>query len=190
MGWDPEIANSYTQTLLDMEKSQNRVFPLRVPGVFEFTSAVATGTSKALAGQLSPQEAYGPKYDILDESQKRSEVNEYVDDENNLYFNPLTMTKKDLESLLHQPDPALTVQQLPQNPKISFRKGHPSEQKDMDDLTTPAPETTTVFNRGMKEVAMLRPNTGAVSPLYELIEAQQLKDLAKGKASYVNKKSF
>ena len=72
---------------------------------------------------------YGPKYDILDESQKRSEVNEYVDDENNLYFNPLTMTKKDLESLLHQPDPALTVQQLPQNPKISFRKGHPSEQK-------------------------------------------------------------
>ena len=72
---------------------------------------------------------YGPKYDILDESQKRSEVNEYVDDENNLYFNPLTMTKKDLESLLHQPDPALTVQQLPQNPKISFRKGHPSELK-------------------------------------------------------------
>ena len=61
---------------------------------------------------------------------------------------------------------------------------------DMDDLTTPAPETTTVFNQGMKEVAMLRPNTGAVSPLYELIEAQQLKDLAKGKASYVNKKSF
>ena len=57
MGWDPEIANSYTQTLLDMEKSNNRVFPLRVPGVFEFTSAVATGTSKALAGQLSPQEA-------------------------------------------------------------------------------------------------------------------------------------
>ncbi|MDA9187167.1 hypothetical protein N9O39_03745, partial [Candidatus Pelagibacter sp.] len=35
----------------------NRVFPLRVRGVFEFTSAVATGTSKALAGQLSPQEA-------------------------------------------------------------------------------------------------------------------------------------
>jgi len=57
MGWDPEIANSYTKTLLDMEKSKNRVFPLRVPGVFEFTSAVATGTSKALAGQLSPQEA-------------------------------------------------------------------------------------------------------------------------------------
>ena len=58
MGWDPEIAKSYTDTLLEMEeKSKNRVFPLRVPGVFEFTSAVATGTSKALAGQLSPQEA-------------------------------------------------------------------------------------------------------------------------------------
>ena len=57
MGWDKEIAESYTKTLKDMEKSKNRVFPLRVRGVFEFTSAVATGTSKALAGQLSPQEA-------------------------------------------------------------------------------------------------------------------------------------
>ena len=58
MGWDPEIARSYTETLLGMEeKSTNRVFPLRVPGVFEFTGAVAVGTSKALAGQLSPQEA-------------------------------------------------------------------------------------------------------------------------------------
>ena len=45
------------KTLNDMEKSKNRVFPLRVRGVFEFTSAVATGTSKALAGQLSPKEA-------------------------------------------------------------------------------------------------------------------------------------
>jgi hypothetical protein len=57
MGWDADIAKSYTKTLKDMEKSKNRVFPLRVRGVFEFTSAVATGTSKALAGQLSPQEA-------------------------------------------------------------------------------------------------------------------------------------
>ena len=32
-------------------------------------------------------------------------------------------SKKDLESLLHQPDPSLTVQELPLNPKISFRKG-------------------------------------------------------------------
>jgi multiple sugar transport system substrate-binding protein len=57
-GWDQKIAEEYTQTLLDMEEnSTNRVFPLRVPGVFQFTSAIATGTSKALAGQLSPQEA-------------------------------------------------------------------------------------------------------------------------------------
>ena len=28
-----------------------------MPGVFQFNSAVATGTAKALAGQLSPQEA-------------------------------------------------------------------------------------------------------------------------------------
>jgi multiple sugar transport system substrate-binding protein len=40
-----------------MEKSTNRVFPLRVPGTFQFNSALATGTAKALAGQLSPQEA-------------------------------------------------------------------------------------------------------------------------------------
>ena len=40
-----------------MEKSTNRVFPLRVPGTFEFNSALATGAAKALAGQLSPQEA-------------------------------------------------------------------------------------------------------------------------------------
>jgi multiple sugar transport system substrate-binding protein len=57
-GWDPLIAKSYTATLMGMEEySTNRVFPLRVPGVFQFTSAVATGTSKALAGQLSSQEA-------------------------------------------------------------------------------------------------------------------------------------
>jgi len=57
-GWDQKIAEEYTQTLLDMEEnSTNRVFPLRVPGVFQLTSAIATGTSKAVAVQLSPQEA-------------------------------------------------------------------------------------------------------------------------------------
>ena len=40
-----------------MEDSKNRVFPLRVPGTFQFNSALATGAAKALAGQLSPQEA-------------------------------------------------------------------------------------------------------------------------------------
>lgn len=63
-GWDPDIANEYVQTLLDMEeKSTNRVFPLRVPGVFEFNNAIATGTAKALAGQLSPQAALDEVYD-------------------------------------------------------------------------------------------------------------------------------
>ena len=57
-GWDRLIAKSYAATLMGMEEySTNRVFPLRVPGVFQFTGAVATGTSKALAGQLGAQEA-------------------------------------------------------------------------------------------------------------------------------------
>ena len=77
---------------------------------------------------------YGPRYDVSNESQKRSEIavasevsNSGYDNDNEWYYNPLS--KKDLESLIHQPNPALTVQQLPQNPKISFRKGHPSEKK-------------------------------------------------------------
>merc|ERR1712083_314308 len=66
---------------------------------------------------------YGPKYDMLEANgdldidendfEKRSAAEIFVD----------SLTKKDLESLLHQPDPSLTVQELPQNPKISFRKG-------------------------------------------------------------------
>lgn len=52
---------------------------------------------------------YGPKYELFDDFGKRSEI--------------YALTKKDIESLLHQPDPALTVQELPTNPKISFRKG-------------------------------------------------------------------
>ena len=57
-GWDEQIAKEYSETLIEMEeKSTNRVFPLRVPGVFQFNSALATGAAKALAGQLSPQEA-------------------------------------------------------------------------------------------------------------------------------------
>jgi multiple sugar transport system substrate-binding protein len=57
-GWDPLVALSYASTLMEMEEySTNRVFPLKVPGTNQFVSAVATGTAKALAGQLSPQEA-------------------------------------------------------------------------------------------------------------------------------------
>jgi multiple sugar transport system substrate-binding protein len=57
IGWDPLVAKEYVDTLAEMEASTNRVFPLRVPGTFEFNSALATGAAKALAGQLSPQAA-------------------------------------------------------------------------------------------------------------------------------------
>ena len=57
---------SYVDTLAEMEKSKNRVFPLRVPGTFEFNAALATAAAKALAGQLSPQAA-------LDEAAKQWE---------------------------------------------------------------------------------------------------------------------
>ena len=43
------------------------------------------------------------------------------------------LTKKDLESLLHQPDPSLTVQDLPRNPQITFRKGSHVDQNDQID---------------------------------------------------------
>ena len=68
---------------------------------------------------FAPGGEYGPKYDVMDDEyeddmSKRSNTEIFVD----------ALTKKDLESLLHQPDPSLTVQELPKNPKISFRKGN------------------------------------------------------------------
>ena len=66
IGWDKDIAQSYVDTLAQMEQSKNRVFPLRVPGTFEFNAALATAAAKALAGQLSPQAA-------LDEAAKQWE---------------------------------------------------------------------------------------------------------------------
>ena len=66
IGWDKDIAQSYVDTLAQMEESKNRVFPLRVPGTFEFNAALATAAAKALAGQLSPQAA-------LDEAAKQWE---------------------------------------------------------------------------------------------------------------------
>lgn len=47
------------------------------------------------------------------------------------------LAKKDLESLLHQPDPSLTVQELPTNPKISFRKGSHMDFSLKEDKSTP-----------------------------------------------------
>ena len=48
IGWDKDIAESYVDTLAKMEESKNRVFPLRVPGTFEFNAALATAAAKAL----------------------------------------------------------------------------------------------------------------------------------------------
>ncbi len=57
LGWDPDLAKSYVETLSSMDKSQNRVFDLRVPGVSQFMSSMATGVASALAGQMEPQAA-------------------------------------------------------------------------------------------------------------------------------------
>jgi len=92
---------------------------------------------------------YGPKYDMLEANgdldinendfEKRSAAEIFVD----------SLTKKDLESLLHQPDPSLTVQELPQNPKISFRKGSHI----LDEETIASEESTEApLFQGMKEV--------------------------------------
>merc|ERR1711992_482794 len=68
---------------------------------------------------------YGPRYDMLEDGEiDESDIDEENDFEKRsaaeIFVDALT--KKDLESLLHQPDPSLTVQELPQNPQISFRK--------------------------------------------------------------------
>lgn len=95
---------------------------------------------------------YGPRYDMLEDG----EIDESNDDEENDFEKRSAaeifvdaLTKKDLESLLHQPDPSLTVQELPQNPQISFRKG-----SHILDQNTIASEETTVTPpfQGMKEV--------------------------------------
>ena len=71
---------------------------------------------------FAPGGEYGPKYDVMDDedvlTKRGSSSSEAAAD---LFVD--AFSKKDLESLLHQPDPSLTVQELPLNPKISFRKG-------------------------------------------------------------------
>jgi multiple sugar transport system substrate-binding protein len=56
-GWKKDVAESYVLTLSGMEKSRNRVFDLRVPGVNQYMSALANGIASAVAGQESPQQA-------------------------------------------------------------------------------------------------------------------------------------
>lgn len=57
LGWDKQVAETYVDTLGGMDKSNNRVFDLRVPGVNQFMSTLANGVAEAMAGQKSPQEA-------------------------------------------------------------------------------------------------------------------------------------
>lgn len=57
MGWDPEVATAYVETLAAIDGSDNRVFDLRVPGVGQFMSSLAAGVAEAMAGQRTPQAA-------------------------------------------------------------------------------------------------------------------------------------
>ena len=56
-GWVTKTAQSYVSTLSEMEKSKNRVFDFRVPGVSQFMSSMANGVSEAMAGQKTAKEA-------------------------------------------------------------------------------------------------------------------------------------
>ena len=57
LGWDAKVSETYVKTLSDMDKSNNRVFDLRVPGVNQFMSTMANGVAEAMAGQKTAQAA-------------------------------------------------------------------------------------------------------------------------------------
>lgn len=57
LGWTPEVAQAYVDTLRGIDESPNRVFDLRVPGVGEFMSSLAAGVARAQAGEATAQEA-------------------------------------------------------------------------------------------------------------------------------------
>jgi multiple sugar transport system substrate-binding protein len=57
LGWDAALTESYVETLSRMDDSKTRVFDLRVPGVNQFMTSLATGVAAALAGQQDPQAA-------------------------------------------------------------------------------------------------------------------------------------
>ena len=57
MGWGKTVGDQYVDTLLTIDRSKNHVFDLRVPGVNQFMSSMATGVSEAMAGQKTPQQA-------------------------------------------------------------------------------------------------------------------------------------
>ncbi|MEX0448166.1 extracellular solute-binding protein [Spiribacter sp. 221] len=57
LGWDPDMAAQYVETLQSIDGYDNRVFDLRVPGVGQFMTSLAAGVAEAVAGQSTPQEA-------------------------------------------------------------------------------------------------------------------------------------
>ncbi|TRY78639.1 hypothetical protein TCAL_12554 [Tigriopus californicus] len=105
----------------------------------------------------------------------------------------IQMTKKDLESLIYQANPALTVKQLSPEPEISFRKFEfdKENRKEVDPNEDSSLETEQTFDgklrhektrnyiHGMKEVPMGRPNDHTPSPLDLQVEEEELKRLAK-----------
>ena len=129
---------------------------------------------------------YGPKYEVVDyldqaagQLEKRSSIFKEA------------LAKKDLESLLHQPDPALTVQELSPNPKISFRKGWHLLGSDISTTATTSTETPNLTNKaantGMKELVPvynpIQQNSNSQAsvgknPLMALFESRQLRALA------------
>eukprot|EP00095_Tigriopus_kingsejongensis_P010273 snap_masked-scaffold494_size155699-processed-gene-0.0 protein:Tk10273 transcript:snap_masked-scaffold494_size155699-processed-gene-0.0-mRNA-1 annotation:"mfs transporter" len=106
----------------------------------------------------------------------------------------IQMTKKDLESLIYQANPALTVKELSPEPKIAFRKfefdmaKEESASKAQDN--PPSAEQTEDFDgkirhektrnhaHGMKEIPMGRPNDHTPSPMDLQAEEYELKRLA------------
>lgn len=57
LGWDANVATTYTDTLKAIDGGQNQVFDLRVPGVGEFMSSLAAGVARAQSGEATAQEA-------------------------------------------------------------------------------------------------------------------------------------
>lgn len=57
LGWEANTAETYVKTLSGMDGAPNRVFDLRVPGVNEFMTSMATGVAFAMAKEKTPQQA-------------------------------------------------------------------------------------------------------------------------------------
>jgi len=119
---------------------------------------------------------YGPRYDMLEDG----EIDESDDDEENDFEKRSAaeifvdaLTKKDLESLLHQPDPSLTVQELPQNPQISFRKGSHI----LDQNTIESEETTVTPPFQMKEVIRESRSSSTLVNKSPILLSKQLRSL-------------